>query len=60
MSGNTPSSSRGVNAVINDEHYRSIFYQVVIAGLFIWAVLSLIENTQINMATHKMTNLALF
>ena len=54
MSGNTPSSSRGVNAVINDERYRSIFYQVVVFGLFIWAVLSLIENTQINMATRKM------
>ena len=44
----------GVNAIINDERYRSVFYQVVVFGLFIWAVFSLIENTQINMATRKM------
>ena len=44
----------GVNALINDERYRSVFYQVVVFGLFIWAVFSLIENTQINMATRKM------
>ncbi len=44
----------GVNAIINDERYRSVFYQVVVFGLFIWAVFSLIENTQINMTTRKM------
>ena len=44
----------GVNAIINDERYRSVFYQVVVFGLFIWALFSLIENTQINMATRKM------
>ena len=44
----------GVNAIINDERYRSVFYQVVVFGLFICAVFSLIENTQINMATRKM------
>ena len=44
----------GVNAIINDERYRSVFYQIVVFGLFIWAVFSLIENTQINMATRKM------
>ena len=44
----------GVNAIINDERYRSVFYQVIVFGLFIWAVFSLIENTQINMATRKM------
>ena len=44
----------GVTAIINDERYRSVFYQVVVFGLFIWAVFSLIENTQINMATRKM------
>ena len=26
----------GVNAIINDERYRSVFYQVVVFGLFIW------------------------
>tara|TARA_B100001027_G_scaffold211922_1_gene180684 strand:+ start:133 stop:1326 length:1194 start_codon:yes stop_codon:yes gene_type:complete len=44
----------GVNAIINDERCRSVFYQVIVFGLFIWAVFSLIENTQINMATRKM------
>ena len=44
----------GVNAIINDERYRSVFYQIVVFGLFIWALFSLIENTQINMATRKM------
>ena len=54
MSENSSRASGGVNAIINDERYRSVFYQVVVFGLFIWAVFSLIENTQINMATRKM------
>ena len=54
MSKNNSQASGGVNAIINDERYRSVFYQVVVFGLFIWAVFSLIENTQINMATRKM------
>ena len=54
MSRNNSQASGGVNAIINDERYRSVFYQVVVFGLFIWAVFSLIENTQINMATRKM------
>mgnify|MGYP001239568114 CR=1 FL=1 len=47
-------SAEGINAIINDERYRSVFYQVIVFGLFIWAVFSLIENTQMNMATRKM------
>ena len=54
MSENNSQASSGVNAIINDERYRSVFYQIVVFGLFIWAVFSLIENTQINMATRKM------
>ena len=54
MSENSSQGSGSVNAIINDERYRSVFYQVVVFGLFIWAVFSLIENTQINMATRKM------
>ena len=54
MSENSSRASGGVNAIINDERYRSVFYQIVVFGLFIWAVFSLIENTQINMATRKM------
>ena len=54
MSENNSQASGGVNAIINDERYRSVFYQIVVFGLFIWAVFSLIENTQINMATRKM------
>ena len=54
MSKNNSQASGGVNAIINDERYRSVFYQIVVFGLFIWAVFSLIENTQINMATRKM------
>ena len=54
MSKNNSQVSGGVNAIINDERYRSVFYQIVVFGLFIWAVFSLIENTQINMATRKM------
>ena len=54
MSRNNSQASGGVNAIINDERYRSVFYQIVVFGLFIWAVFSLIENTQINMATRKM------
>ena len=54
MSKNNSQGSGGVNAIINDERYRSVFYQIVVFGLFIWAVFSLIENTQINMATRKM------
>ena len=54
MSENNSQARGGVNAIINDERYRSVFYQIVVFGLFIWAVFSLIENTQINMATRKM------
>ena len=54
MSKNNSQASGGDNAIINDERYRSVFYQIVVFGLFIWAVFSLIENTQINMATRKM------
>ena len=54
MSENSSQGSGSVNAIIKDERYRSVFYQVVVFGLFIWAVFSLIENTQINMATRKM------
>ena len=54
MSENSSRGIGSVNAIINDERYRSVFYQVVVFGLFIWAVFSLIENTQINMATRKM------
>ena len=54
MSEKNSQASGGFNAIINDERYRSVFYQIVVFGLFIWAVFSLIENTQINMATRKM------
>ena len=54
MSESRPPSAKGIDGFINDERYRSVFYQIVVFGLFIWAVFSLIDNTQTNMATRKM------
>ena len=34
----------GVNAIINDERYRSVFYQVVVFGLFIYAGVEVIAS----------------
>ena len=54
MSESRPPSAKGIDGFINDERYRSVFYQIVVFGLFIWAVFSLIDNTQTNMAARKM------
>ena len=54
MSESRPPRAAGIDGFINDERYRSVFYQIVVFGLFIWAVFSLIDNTQTNMATRKM------
>jgi len=42
MSENNSQKTGGLNAIINDERYRSVFYQVIVFGLFIWAVFSLL------------------
>ena len=56
MSERSPQSAKGFDAFINDERYRSVFYQILVFGLFIWAVFSLIDNTQTNMASRKMAS----
>lgn len=56
MSERSPHNAKGFDAFINDERYRSVFYQILVFGLFIWAVFSLIDNTQTNMASRKMAS----
>jgi len=38
MSESRPPGAKGIDGFINDERYRSVFYQIVVFGLFIWAV----------------------
>lgn len=42
-------------SIINDERYRSAFYQILVFGLVIWAAYFLINNTAANLETRGMT-----
>jgi general L-amino acid transport system permease protein len=45
-----PSSGSDLSSIINDERYRSIFYQIVVFGTVGWLAYYLYDNTTTNMA----------
>lgn len=48
------SEGAGLFSIVNDERYRSVFYQVLVFGIFAWAMYTLIGNTQNNMSSRGM------
>ncbi len=42
-------------AFVNDERYRSVFYQILVFGIVAWVVYNLVGNTQTNLATRGMS-----
>lgn len=47
--------SRSFSEIVNDERYRSVFYQVVVAIAVIWTVNYLITNTAANLEARGMS-----
>ena len=48
-------SSPTIGEIVNDERYRSIFYQILVFGVVAWVVYTLVGNTQDNLARRGMT-----
>ena len=47
-------SSSGIGAVVNDERYRAVFYQILVFGVVAWVVYTLASNTQANLVGRGM------
>ena len=45
-----PSSGSGLSSIVNDERYRSVFYQILVFGIVIGVGFFLVNNTLTNMA----------
>jgi len=52
----SPAQGASFAAMVNDQRYRAVFYQIVVFGLIAWCAWFLFTNTSANLATRGMSS----